>query len=94
MIVPQWDFNWQMSYVLKTPKFLPKGTRLESIGYYDNSPNNPFNPDPKAEVIYGEQTWNEMMGGMMDFAVDPKLESPKIFVPVPRVKPKEISKAD
>ncbi len=93
MWVPRWDFNWQMSYILEEPKFLPKGTRLESIGYYDNSPNNSNNPDPTAKVIYGEQTWNEMMGGMMDFAIDPKLNAPVVFIPVPN-ETKEVSSID
>jgi mono/diheme cytochrome c family protein len=85
--VPKYDFNWQTTYVLETPKLLPKGTRLESIGWYDNTPNNPSNPDPQALVVYGEQTWNEMMGGVIDLAVDPGLESPVIFTRVPRAEP-------
>ena len=89
--IPKYDFNWQTTYVLETPKLLPKGTRLEAIGLYDNTPNNPSNPDPKTEVVYGEQTWNEMMGGVMDFAIDPTLESPTIFIRVPREKSKEVS---
>ena len=72
---------------------LPKGTRLESIGRYDNSPDNPANPDPNALVVYGEQTWNEMMGGVMDLAVDPALESPVIFTRVPREATTEVSQA-
>ena len=92
--VPKYDFSWQFTYVLETPKLLPKGTRLETIGYYDNTPNNPSNPDPKALVVYGEQTWNEMMGGVMDFAIDPKLDSPTIFVRVPREKSKEVSQLE
>jgi hypothetical protein len=92
MRVPRWDFNWQTTYFLETPKFLPKGTRLESIGYYDNTPNNPYNPDPKATVARGEQTWDEMMGGLMDFAIDPDLDKPTIFIRVPRDGPKDVSK--
>ena len=38
--IPKYDFNWQTTYVLETPKLLPKGTRLEAIGLYDNTPNN------------------------------------------------------
>ena len=90
--VPKYDFSWQTTYVFETPKVLPKGTRLEAIGSFDNSPNNPFNPDPKALVVYGEQTWNEMMGGVMDFAIDPELESPKIFIRPPDQKPGQLSK--
>jgi hypothetical protein len=81
--VPRYDFNWQTTYVLSDLKVLPKGTILESVGRYDNSANNPANPDPAALVVYGEQTWNEMMGGVIDLAVDPALESPVIFTRVP-----------
>jgi len=38
--------------VLKSPKTLPKGTIIEVLGRYDNSPNNPFNPDPKAGRLW------------------------------------------
>ena len=80
--VPQWNFDWQLSYILAEPKFLPKGTRLETVAYYDNSPNNRFNPDPKAKVLYGEQTWNEMMGGLMDVTVSPAANLAPLFIPV------------
>jgi len=40
------------------------------VGYFDNSANNPRNPDPKAEVRYGEQSWEEMMIGFFDVLVD------------------------
>jgi hypothetical protein len=83
MRVPRWDFNWQMTYYLETPKVLPKGTIIEVLGHYDNSPNNPFNPDPKARVLYGEQTWNEMLGGLIDVALDPYTQSPQFFESVP-----------
>jgi mono/diheme cytochrome c family protein len=91
--VPRYDFNWQTTYVLAEPKLLPRGTRLESVGWYDNTPNNPANPDPNALVVYGEQTWNEMMGGVIDLAVDPKLESPIIFTRVPREVSPQVSEA-
>jgi hypothetical protein len=81
--VPRWDFNWQMTYYLETPKVLPKGTIIEVLGHYDNSPNNPANPDPKARVLYGEQTWNEMLGGLIDVALDPSANSPQFFESVP-----------
>jgi hypothetical protein len=67
--VPKYDFNWQPYYYLETPKLLPKGTRIEATAVFDNSPNNPFNPDPKATVFWGPQTWDEMMIGWFDVAV-------------------------
>jgi len=61
--VPQYDFNWQNSYVLEDPKFLPTGTKLKMVAHYDNSAGNLANPDPNATVTWGDQTWEEMMIG-------------------------------
>jgi hypothetical protein len=58
--VPKYDFNWQTFYEFAKPVAAPKGSRLEATAHYDNSVNNPSNPDPKVEVRWGEQTWNEM----------------------------------
>jgi len=68
--VPRYDFNWQLDYVLESPKLLPKGTRIEVSGTFDNSANNPANPDPKAEVRWGDQTWEEMLTGQIELAID------------------------
>jgi hypothetical protein len=67
--VPRYDFNWQLTYDLAEPVTLPKGTEMEAVAWYDNSANNPANPDPKAEVWWGEQTWEEMLAGFVDFAI-------------------------
>src|SRR5260370_34729905 len=69
LTVPKYDFNWQLTYYLKEPKVLPKGTVLECVAHYDNSPNNPFNPDPKSDVYWGDQTWEEMLAGSLDLAL-------------------------
>ena len=50
--IPKFDFNWQPYYYLETPKALPRGTRIECTAYFDNSSNNPFNPDPTATVFW------------------------------------------
>jgi hypothetical protein len=42
---------------------------LECIAHYDNSVNNPFNPDPKSDVYWGDQTWEEMLAGFVDLAM-------------------------
>lgn len=68
--VSKFDFNWQPYYYLETPKPLPRGTRLEVSAVFDNSPNNKFNPDPTATIHWGPQTWDEMMIGWVDLAVD------------------------
>jgi peroxiredoxin len=59
--VPKYDFNWQLDYDLATPLAIKKGTKLRVAWVYDNSTHNPGNPDPKREVTWGEQTWEEMM---------------------------------
>ena len=68
--VPRFDFNWQLFYYLDQPKVLPAGTRIECTAHFDNSPNHPGNPDPGAEVRWGDQSWEEMMIGWFDLAVD------------------------
>jgi peroxiredoxin len=61
--VPRYDFNWQTSYRLVEPLKLPTGTRVHAVAHFDNSDDNPNNPDPTKQVRWGEQTWNEMMIG-------------------------------
>ena len=65
--IPRYDFNWQTYYVPKEPVLMPKGTKLECIAHYDNSPANKFNPDPTKAVKWGDQTWEEMMIGWISF---------------------------
>jgi hypothetical protein len=56
----KFDFEWQMGYDFAKPIPLPKGTRLIGISHFDNSANNPFNPNPNQEVRWGPQNWDEM----------------------------------
>ena len=65
--VPRYDFNWQSNYRLDKPLPLPAGTSIECTAHYDNSANNPNNPDPTKEVRWGDQTWQEMMIGFVDY---------------------------
>ncbi len=67
--VPRYDFNWQLSYELKEPLKLPKGTRIDCVAHFDNSVNNKYNPDPAKEVKWGDQTWEEMMIGWFTYRV-------------------------
>lgn len=78
--IPNYDFFWQLSYRLKTPIPLRKGTRIECWATYDNSANNPRNPDPSVDVTYGQQSWEEMMVGFFDVAVDAKIGKPEFFI--------------
>jgi hypothetical protein len=74
--VPKYDFNWQLTYYLENPIHLTKGTKLEVTAHYDNSPNNRYNPDATKEVHWGEQTWDEMMMGYFNVAVDGNADIP------------------
>lgn len=67
--VPQYDFNWQMTYELAEPIRLPAGTQLTATAFYDNSVNNKYNPDPAKEVFWGDQSWEEMLAGFVDLAI-------------------------
>jgi peroxiredoxin len=66
--VPRYDFHWQSVYRLAKPLPLPAGSRIECRAYFDNSEKNPNNPDPKKAVTWGDQTWQEMMIGFIDYA--------------------------
>jgi len=72
--VPRYEFDWQNLYVLDPPRPMPEGTLLHTEAHFDNSADNPNNPDPTKLVRWGEQTWNEMMIGYFDIAV-PKAEA-------------------
>jgi hypothetical protein len=69
--VPRYDFNWQFSYQLAEPRHVPAGTWLMVSGAFDNSVENPSNPDPKTRVTFGLQSWDEMFIGFFVAADDP-----------------------
>ncbi len=75
-----YHFHWQMSYRLAEPLPLKAGTELQAVAWFDNSKNNPHNPDPAAAVRWGEQTYDEMMVGFFDVAVDSSLDKPHFFL--------------
>jgi hypothetical protein len=79
--VPNYNFNWQLTYRLENPIKVKPGDEMEIAGYFDNSANNPYNPDPKAEVRWGEQSWEEMVVGFIDVAVAPEIERRTFFRP-------------
>ena len=78
-----YNFYWQLSYRLKEPRFLKAGTELQAVAIFDNSRKNPHNPDPDAEVTWGDQTYNEMMVGFFDVAVAPNVDKPRFFERAP-----------
>jgi hypothetical protein len=69
--VPHYNFRWQQIYFLKKPLLLPKGTQLIVTAYFDNSKNNPLNPDPSKILRWGEPSREEMMGFWLQ-AADPR----------------------
>jgi hypothetical protein len=68
--IPKWDLNWQQEFWLEQPIVLPKGSKLRVTSHFDNSTGNRLNPDPKATVTWGDQTWQEMMGGFIQYTVE------------------------
>jgi hypothetical protein len=77
--VKPYDFYWQLCYQLAKPIQLHGGDRLIFTAHFDNSANNPRNPDPTAEVRWGEQSWQEMMIGFFDVAVEPAVDKQSFF---------------
>jgi hypothetical protein len=75
-----WNFYWQMSYRLANPMPLKAGTMLQAVAWYDNSKNNPHNPDPTVAVRWGDQTYDEMMVGFFDVAVPAGMDKQQYFV--------------
>jgi len=61
--VPDYDFNWQLAHEFAEPYRIPAGTQIIAVGAFDNSEQNPANPDPSIEVNWGEQSWEEMFMG-------------------------------
>ena len=68
--VPHYDFNWQIIYYLREPLPLPAGTKVEITAHWDNSANNPNNPDPTKTVRWGNQSWDEMLSVPMGVIID------------------------
>jgi hypothetical protein len=68
--VPAYDFRWQHLYRFAEPIPVEKGARLICTAQYDNSKENRNNPNPRATVHWGDQTWEEMLLGYIDFVVD------------------------
>jgi hypothetical protein len=68
--VPNFDFNWQSVYRFKDPISVPKGAKLTVTGVWDNSTDNPSNPDAGRTIPWGEQTFDEMLNGWVDFVYE------------------------
>ncbi|MCU0708188.1 MAG: redoxin family protein, partial [Pirellula sp.] len=81
--IPRYDFNWQLLYRYAEPVSVKAGDTLRFTAWYDNSSNNPANPDPNKEVKWGPQTQDEMHLGYVEYIVpgskpgDPNPLSPR-----------------
>src|SRR5208282_3761123 len=75
-----YDFDWQLSYRLAQPMPIKAGTILQAVAWFDNSRNNPHNPDPDAAVYWGDQTYDEMMVGFFDVAVPADTDKTQFFI--------------
>jgi hypothetical protein len=75
-----YDFYWQLSYRLAEPRQLKAGSTLQAVAWYDNSRNNAHNPDPDSPVLWGDQTYNEMMVGFFDVAVPASVDKEHFFI--------------
>jgi mono/diheme cytochrome c family protein len=65
--VPNYNFNWQITYRTAEPIFIPKGTRLKITAHFDNSANNPLNPDSSKIIRWGSASETEMMDGWIEY---------------------------
>jgi len=69
--IPDWDFNWQMSYRFQEPVKLPRGSRVHLTARFDNSADNPRNPShPPRLVTRGEGTTDEMCMAFLNYTID------------------------
>ena len=75
----KYDFAWQLGYTLTKPIPLPQGTRITGVAHFDNSANNPFNPDPSQEVRWGAQNWDEMASGFLGLIVNGKTDPERVL---------------
>ena len=69
--VPHYDFNWQLIYELEEPLVAPAGSKLVMTGHYDNSHKNRYNPAPDRDVLWAEQSWEEMFVPHVMYATEP-----------------------
>jgi hypothetical protein len=72
--VPHYDFNWQLKYDPATPIAVKKGDTLRITAWYDNSANNPYNPNPAKQVHWGDQSWDEMLFAFLDYSIPADLD--------------------
>ncbi len=65
--IAKYNYNWQLSYTYEEPKFVPGGTKITAVAAWDNSPQNPANPNPDRNVDWGNESWDEMFFGAVSW---------------------------
>ena len=75
-----WNFEWQMGYQYAEPVALPKGSKLQLITHFDNSPANKFNPDPTKKIVWGPQNWDEMSNCFIGVIFDVATQAESVFL--------------
>jgi hypothetical protein len=76
----RFNFEWQMGYELAEPVAIPKGSKIQFITHFDNSPANRFNPDPMTKVVWGPQNWDEMSNCFIGVVFDRSTSPEKVFL--------------
>ena len=79
--VPNFDFNWQMEYDFVEPLKVPAGSTIKTVGHFDNSVKNRYNPSPDQEVAWGEQSWDEMFFMFAKYSIDKNILNENIKPP-------------
>ena len=75
--ISDWDFNWQSGYAYRTPARIPKGSVVKIEAIFDNSTDNPQNPNsPPLRVRWGERTTDEMLLLAVRLATDRPEDAP------------------
>jgi Copper type II ascorbate-dependent monooxygenase, C-terminal domain len=65
--VPKYEFAWQTNYSLKQPLLIPKGTKIITTGFFDNSAKNKYNPNPDQAVRWGDPSYDEMLACFLEY---------------------------
>lgn len=77
--IPVWDFSWQRFYQFKEPILITPQQALLATAYWDNTAQNPRNPDSNVDVPWGQQTIHEMFNTLLLYEVlepdDPRLNN-------------------
>jgi len=65
--IAKYNYNWQLAYQYEQPKLVPAGTKIRVVGAFDNSAQNPANPNPDRAVDWGNESWDEMFFGVVNY---------------------------